>query len=185
MIYPPEKTNESEFTTGRTLSGSRSNPFESYNPPPGPPPAYMDTEFTHARNPYNPALQVPHAGPSSHSPSASSSSSTFNVAGTTAVNVLNPPPPCFTRRPPYNPLMSATFPPCALLSIDSQLENGFPPLPPPSLLQPHPFTVHDVNEEDWLRLLNDIKATGKLSPMNRIVSNVAPLALGVGFLPGE
>lgn len=188
MIYPPEKADDTVFVTTRATTTSSLNPFRdttasgstTYSPPPGPPPAYVDREFI---QPPNPLLQVPKAGPSNRSPSPSSSG--FKLAGTTAVDVLNPPPPCFARPPPYNPLMSATFPPCTLISIDAKLENGFPALAPPSSLQPHPFIVHDVKEEDWVRLLNDIKAVGKLSPMNRIVSNVAPLALGVGFFPGE
>jgi len=36
---------------------------------------------------------------------------------------------------------------------------GFPILPPPSRLHPHPFTSHDVNEADWSRFLGDLRRT--------------------------
>ncbi|THH00718.1 hypothetical protein EW026_g1861 [Hermanssonia centrifuga] len=103
--------------------------------------------------------------------------------GASPSQLLNPPPPSFNRPPPdnlpYNP-----FPPCALISVGSHLEDGFPALPPPTTVQPHPFSLHDVKEEDWTKFVGHLKSAAALSPTNRIVSNVAPMVLGVGFLPG-
>jgi hypothetical protein len=186
MINPPEKKDDTGLENEQALS---SNPFAdranieptTYNPPSGPPPAYTGREVTQWQHPSSSSLHAPEAGPSNRSPSPGLKA---KLMGTSAVDVLNPPPPCFTRPPPNNPLMSAPFPQCTLVSIDSKLDNGFPMLAPPSPLQPHPFVIHDVNEEDWLRFLNDIKVVGALSPMNKIVSGVAPLALGIGFFPG-
>lgn len=127
------------------------------------------------------SLQVPQAGPS-RSPSPSSG---FRFKSPTADELLNPPPPGFTRAPPFHEFIDQPFQPFSLISIDSKLDKGFPAMPPPSPAQPHPFVVHDVNEEDWTRLLSDIKAAGKLSPLNKIVANVAPGVIGIGFLPGE
>ncbi|KAI0682404.1 hypothetical protein BC835DRAFT_1424476 [Cytidiella melzeri] len=130
------------------------------------------------------SLQAPHFDTANRSLSPSSGFKS-KLLGSTADELLNPPPPGFTRPPPYHSLMNAPFPPCSLLSIDSTLENGFPMMPPPSSLQPHPFTIHDVVEEDWTRLLNDMKAVGRLTIVNKIVSNAAPMAIGVGFFPGN
>ncbi len=78
------------------------------------------------------------------------------AAGTTPSQLLNPPPPSFSRQPPGN-LPYSAFPPCALLSISNRLEDGFPALPPPTQVQPHPFAAHDVNEEDWRVFLGHVK----------------------------
>ncbi|KIP06516.1 hypothetical protein PHLGIDRAFT_118905 [Phlebiopsis gigantea 11061_1 CR5-6] len=99
--------------------------------------------------------------------------------------LLNPPPPAFARSPqaqlPYTP-----FAPCVAVSLTAGLDGGFPLMPPPGAVPgaPHPFATHDVNEEDWTRFLGDLKKIGTLSPTNRIVASVAPLAMGVGFFPG-
>lgn len=42
-----------------------------------------------------------------------------------------------------------------------------------------------VRQEDWERLLNDIKVVSKLSGMDKVISNVAPMVMGVGFLGGD
>lgn len=97
------------------------------------------------------------------------------------VDVLNPPPPSFTRAPggnfPYSP-----FPPCVLHGIGETLDKGFPVVPPPSNVQPHPFATHDVKEEDWARLLGDLKSVSSLSVGQKIGAGVAPMAMGVGFV---
>ncbi|KAI0088982.1 hypothetical protein BDY19DRAFT_875756, partial [Irpex rosettiformis] len=101
-----------------------------------------------------------------------------------ATELLNPPPPCFTRAPPHHELMTQPFQPISVISIESQLDKGFPSMAPPSPAQTHPFVVHDVQEEDWTRLLNDVKAAGRISPLNRIMAGVAPAVVGVGIFPG-
>ncbi|KAI0702010.1 hypothetical protein BC835DRAFT_150457 [Cytidiella melzeri] len=130
------------------------------------------------------SLQAPPSGTAN--PSSSSSTgfrSRFLVGSSSSNELFNPPPACFTRPPPHNPLMSSPFPPCSLLSIDSRLDNGFPTIPPPSSLQPHPFIIHDVTEEDWTRLLSDVKNAGRsLSSSSSSSSNsLGPLT----HLPGK
>lgn len=96
-------------------------------------------------------------------------------------DVLNPPPPSFSRAPgnnfPYSP-----FPPCVLHGIGETLDQGFPVVPPPSTVQPHPFATHDVKEEDWARILGDLKSVSSLSIGQKIGAGVAPMAMGVGFV---
>jgi hypothetical protein len=59
-------------------------------------------------------------------------------------------PPSFSRTaPPHLPYN--LFPPMCLVANGNHLNTGFPLLSPPSVLQPHPFVTHDVNEEDWTR----------------------------------
>ena len=102
--------------------------------------------------------------------------------GATPADILNPPPPAFARAPPRT-MSYAPFAPCSLLSLSKDLAAGFPPLAPPAATaaQPHPFAVHDVQEGDWTRFLGDMKRAGALSPMNRIVAGVAPMAMGIGL----
>ncbi|EKM56389.1 uncharacterized protein PHACADRAFT_253474 [Phanerochaete carnosa HHB-10118-sp] len=74
-----------------------------------------------------------------------------------------PPPPSFSRSPqpqfPYSP-----FPPLVAVSVDKSLDHGFPLVPPPSHLQPHPFMAHDINEDDWTSFLSHIRQIGAVSP---------------------
>ncbi len=99
----------------------------------------------------------------------------------TASDIFESPPPRFSRQPPHNDVMYAPFPVFSHISADSSLEKGFPSLIPPSSCQPHPFIVHDVRQEDW----DDIKVVSKLSGMDKVISNVAPMVMGVGFLGGD
>ncbi len=105
--------------------------------------------------------------------------------GNTASDMFESLPPCFSRSPPYHELMAAPFPTFSLISIDSNLDKGFPAVIPPSPCQPHPFIVHDVHEEDWTRLLNDVKVVSKLSGRDKVVSNVVPMLSGAGFVGGK
>ena len=102
-------------------------------------------------------------------------------AGATPAEILSNLPPAFSRAPPSN-VPYTPFPPCTLVSLSHELDKGFPALPPPTMVQPHPFALHDVQEEDWVRFISDLKRAGTLSPMNRIVAGVAPLAMGIGAL---
>jgi hypothetical protein len=72
--------------------------------------------------------------------SGNSQSQTMSPGGT----------PSFSRPPAQN-LYYNPFPPTYLISNSRSLENGFPVVLPPSPVQPHPFTSHDVNEADWTR----------------------------------
>jgi len=71
-----------------------------------------------------------------------------------------------------------------LISNGKELSKGFPELPPPCQLSPHPFASHDVTEEDWKRFLADVKKAGSLSPAQRIRSNAIPLVTGMSFFTG-
>ena len=106
--------------------------------------------------------------------------------GKSPTKLLDPPPECFARAPPPGPPYGP-FPLLVLVSKGSTLDRGFPyaaPESPGGATIPHPFTEHDVNEQDWRRFLHDIRIAGSLSPMNRVVSGLAPLALGIGIIFG-
>lgn len=126
-----------------------------------------------------PYLAPAYPPPAQRTPSPSRSPALVqNVSG--PVTLLNPPPPSFMRAPagqfPYSP-----FPPCTAISLGTGLDSGFPMLPPPAQVQPHPFMTHDVNEEDWVRFLGDVQRAGILSPMNKLVANIPPIILAAGF----
>lgn len=89
-------------------------------------------------------------------------------------------PESWNRLPPPQ-LPYTAFPPMRLLSNGNELSKGFPELPPPCALNPHPFATHDVTEADWKRFLADVKRAGSLSPRQRIKSNVIPLVTGMSF----
>jgi hypothetical protein len=38
-----------------------------------------------------------------------------------------------------------------LIANGRYLDEGFPVVPPPSPMQPHPFSSRDVREVDWIR----------------------------------
>lgn len=59
-------------------------------------------------------------------------------------------PPSFSRLPPHD-LAYGPFQPMFLVASGRYLNKGFPSVPPPSNLRPHPFIIHDVNEGDWTR----------------------------------
>ncbi|KAF8840190.1 hypothetical protein BDN67DRAFT_968899 [Paxillus ammoniavirescens] len=92
-------------------------------------------------------------------------------------------PPMWQRLPPAG-LPYNQFPPMCLISNGKELSKGFPELPPPCELNQHPFSTHDVNEEDWKRFLADVKKSGSLSAAQRIKSNAIPLVTGASFFGG-
>ncbi|KAF8442297.1 hypothetical protein L210DRAFT_957269 [Boletus edulis BED1] len=176
-------------------------PQESYPPPQGPPPSYGYAQ-THSpsepaydqKGPTGPSHETylspppgissgpytpppPDAGSSSHDTSESSAMSLGAFFGNKG------PPPMWHRQPaptlPYN-----TFPPMSLISNGKDLSKGFPELPPPCQVNPHPFASHDVTQEDWKRFLVDVKKAGSLSPAQRIRSNAIPLVTGMSFVTG-
>jgi hypothetical protein len=107
---------------------------------------------------------------------------------------LDPPPPSFGRPAPQpSPQYTyAAFPPLTIFSKGDVIADGFDillPTPPPgapSIQGPHPFALHDINEDDWRRFLEDLKIQGGLNGSDRLRSNLVPLALQVstpiGFL---
>ncbi|KAI1789466.1 hypothetical protein LXA43DRAFT_974290 [Ganoderma leucocontextum] len=113
--------------------------------------------------------------------------------GKSPKKLLDPPPPSFLRPPPPGlPYAGGggdggAFPVMLLLSKGATLDRGFPYVAPEcgAGVVPHPFVAHDVNEQDWRRFLHDLRVAGSLSPLNRVASGLAPLALpGVGIILG-
>ncbi|KZP08677.1 hypothetical protein FIBSPDRAFT_874336 [Athelia psychrophila] len=81
----------------------------------------------------------------------------MGVAGTSSGGMASPSsqrtdrsPPSFSRAPPPG-LPYNAFPPTYLIALRGDVAHGFPPMPPPSPVAPHPFATHDVNESDWTR----------------------------------
>ena len=99
------------------------------------------------------------ATPTASTSRSPNSPSTSHIS-TAGYNPLNPTPSAFARPTPKN-YAYLPFQPMTMLSISSNLADGFPMLPPP--INPegegstgranpqHPFVSHDVTEEDWLR----------------------------------
>ena len=101
----------------------------------------------------------------------------------TTPDLLNPPPPSFSRLPPPN-LPYPPFPQCVVIGKGNSLTKGFPILPPQTDVQPHPFVTHDVNEDDWARFLGDVKKASKLSIMEHVVTGAVPAVLGITIVGG-
>ncbi|KAH9887318.1 hypothetical protein C8Q73DRAFT_657318 [Cubamyces lactineus] len=125
---------------------------------------------------------------SSAQSSQSSGTSNVHAPGPSATRkelspLLNPPPPSF-QRPPAPGYSYAPFEPLHVPAIGHTLEDGFVSSLPRSRTQPHPFAAHDVAEADWTRFLGDLKRAGAGSLKDRIVMNVAPVAMNFGRLPG-
>ncbi|KAF8189361.1 hypothetical protein BJ912DRAFT_967327 [Pholiota molesta] len=90
----------------------------------------------------------------------------------------------FSRVPPED-LAYGPFPPIFLVAISKTLAKGFPPAPPPSSTRPHPFTSHNVLEEDWLRFLGEIHDSANLTqkdvdrshlPIISMIPIISPIA---------
>jgi hypothetical protein len=71
-------------------------------------------------------------------------------ANSPSKNRSPPIPSSFSRPPPPN-LIYTTFPPMYLIANGRHLDEGFPIVPPPSPVPPHPFSSRDVREVDWIR----------------------------------
>jgi len=89
--------------------------------------------------------------PLCHGERASSSGSNGNGGLSLASFFGNNGPPPSWQRPPAPHMTFNQFPPMCLISNGKELTKGFPELPPPCQLAPHPFSTHDVNEDDWKR----------------------------------
>ncbi|KAH7884758.1 hypothetical protein F5I97DRAFT_1938131 [Phlebopus sp. FC_14] len=151
---------------------SRGGPAADYS-------SYQRTPPTGSHPYYNSPIAGPSApiqgrGPSPSGDGGMSLASFFGERG---------PPPSWQRPPPpqfpYN-----QFPPMCLISNGKELSKGFPEVPPPCQLAPHPFATHDVTEEDWTRFLADVKRASSLSTTQRIKSNAIPMAAGLNILGG-
>ncbi|TFK75484.1 hypothetical protein BDN72DRAFT_757251, partial [Pluteus cervinus] len=88
----------------------------------------------------------------------------------------------FTRPPPMGLAYPLDFPPMTHLPIGRySLDKGFPALPPTSLVVPHPFVTHDINERDWITFLEDVRRTAALSGRERGMALGIPFAMQMGF----
>jgi Domain of unknown function (DUF4646) len=88
---------------------------------------------------------------------------------------LDPPPECFSRpaQLPQGPLPFTTF---EVACNGRLLDAGWPQTYPSDILP-----AHDIQEPEWIRFLEDLALTACLTPRNRIVSHVIPMAMGVGL----
>jgi len=185
--YPPEKAGYYTAETHPAQGSSLTQDDDSALPPP---PAYEEHSGSSTASTYNSVKY--HAGPSHndykqwagpsiavspYAPLPEARDDSLSRAGSisSATSGTHSTPPSF-QRPPPSTLSYAPFRPTALVGHSSELGRGFPPIPPPSAYIPHPFASHDVNEHDWLRFLEDIKAAAQAAPMNKFVSGVAPMA---------
>ena len=122
------------------------------------PPAYITPS---GRTKVYPRYSSPSSfsGPPLPTPSRSLWSLVGGSADSPSQNQSPPIPPSFSRPLPQN-LICDTFPPMYLIANGRHLDEGFPVVPPPSPVQPHPFSSRDVREVDWIRcVLSIVHAT--------------------------
>ncbi|KIM75584.1 hypothetical protein PILCRDRAFT_827138, partial [Piloderma croceum F 1598] len=100
-------------------------------------------------------------------------------------------PPTSTSRnlrPSVQNTYSNRSPSTYLISYSTSLSDGFPVVPPPSMMQPHPFTSHDVGEGDWSRFLGELKQNATLSGGEQLAAKgsslVVPSFIGGMILSG-
>lgn len=167
--YPDEKHPHSSWVNPAQEGAEPPYPYTSRDgaraPPPsdGPPPDYGYVEsHPDGRSAYDskgPSHEMVLAPPPGvyDTPDAGPSSSPSQDGGNGGVMMSmgaffgnKGPPPMWQRQPPSQ-LPYNGFPPMRLISNGHDLSKGFPELPPPCQLNPHPFATHDVMEEDWKR----------------------------------
>ncbi|KAL4252983.1 hypothetical protein ABKN59_003523 [Abortiporus biennis] len=129
-------------------------------------------------NMYSSASSIPgpSRSPNTDVPVASSSSSgglfdkLKNIApGVNPEKLLNPPPPCFHRK--VQNVSQTPFSPMSMLGFGSKLNKGFPMLPPPTHIDPHPF-----------QLAGSLNGTERLVQASAIPRNLPIVGLAVGLL---
>jgi len=128
--------------------------------------------------------QYPPTAPPPYHPSplpAQSPSRSWPAPQITIVSPSPDPAPSFSRQPspfvPYTP-----FPVMYLTSKKRHLDKGFPLLPPPTPVTPHPFVTHDVNEVDWHRFLNEVQKAGKLTGREQLEAAAVPITTHMSIL---
>ncbi|KAH9916228.1 hypothetical protein B0H21DRAFT_703083 [Amylocystis lapponica] len=188
--YPPQGSPYA--TQGSPYYPNQGNPY-----PQGSQYPQQGSPYPHAGSPFPPG---PSAHPLTNSPFAPGPSGGAPLGapptqqtsqdrlkgfapGQSVAQLLEPPPEAFRRTPPRH-LPYSPFEPTVLPGLSTRLEDGFSTIPPPYHGPYHPFATHDVNEEDWRCFLNHVKRAGSLSPMNRIIAQVAPMAMGLSLPVG-
>ena len=112
--------------------------------------APLDHMIPSVRSNVYPRYSSPHSFSGPPLPTPRGLLSSAGGANSPGKNQSPPMPPSFSRPPPPN-LICTTFPPMCLIANGRYLDEGFPVAPPPSLMQPHPFSSRDVREVDWIR----------------------------------
>jgi len=172
---------------------------QTYSPPMGPPlqnsyysepppPAYnsmlntgvrtpeFDVKSERTNAPYNyQARREAIDGPSGYA-SAQSSRGGFSEPDMCSQYTSLQPPTSTSRLSVQNPYGNRS-PPTYLISNSTYLGDGFPVVPPLSLMQPHPFTSHDVGEADWSRFLGELKQSARLSGGEQLTAKGAGLVV--------
>ncbi|KAF7362645.1 hypothetical protein MVEN_00613600 [Mycena venus] len=90
------------------------------------------------------------------------------------VSVKPAEPPSLTRLPPSN-LPRTSFQPMFLLAEGNSLSKGFPYAIPPTSVQPHPFSIRDVNETDWTQFLTELRTIARLTEKDKNIAYSVPI----------
>ena len=151
-------------------SPQRSSPGLDTRGSPNPPPNHPPPNYSHRETQHFPTVSksVKTAGTAPEQPQSiqlqSSSSSvysrpsfnsepgnypSFSSHSHATYAISTEPSMPFSRRAPQQEYPS--FEPTFLIASGKFLTHGFPALPPPSQVTPHPFASHDVSEADWTR----------------------------------
>ncbi|TFK75485.1 hypothetical protein BDN72DRAFT_892018 [Pluteus cervinus] len=169
-VPPAQRLRPGESHSSRGAQGSSSS--SSYRNPPSPPTVHASSASLALRPP-PPSHSSRHAGYATLRP-------TQSFQNVSAANFSDPTPPLsFSRSPPRH-ILYPQFQPIFLIASGKFLDKGFPPVAPPSSTRPHPFAVHDVNQGDWLRFLDDIRRSAMLTEKQVSLAEDLPI---ISMLP--
>lgn len=87
--------------------------------------------------------------------------------------IFDPPCPSFMRRPPH--IDNNPFPPYSIPAKGKELAEGFKPYFPGGLLVPR-----DISPADWHRFLDDLDVAARLTGIQQVISQVAPITMHLG-----
>lgn len=149
VLEPPPSGSYAPYSAPQ---GPPNASYGPYSAPPGPPNAAHNSSYPVGPSAPRALAPSPHAymfAPQERMP-------------------LNPLPLSFTRAPPSH-YSYAPFPPLVVEARGAHLEDGFFLAPPPTALQPHPFVLHDITEDDWVRCVRSTRYDRvRLSPVSVI-----------------
>lgn len=78
------------------------------------------------------------------------------------------------KRPAPGHYAYINFRPVSVLAVSDKLQDGFALIPPVTAPgDPHPFTSHDITEEDWHKFLKDFQKTAHLSASDRLFQGMS------------
>ncbi|KAF4580402.1 hypothetical protein EYR40_003118 [Pleurotus pulmonarius] len=156
---PPPYTSEGGSQFGENSIAQRASSFSQLSPSPAP------RAFASSPSTYGPATRTDGAPISPVTPSATIDAS----------------PPAFSRLPSQEAAYP-TFPAIYLISNGKHITKGFPLVPPPSSNEYHPFTTHDVTQEDWQSFVSDINQAAELTPKDKMQAYSLPFISIVPFV---